>query len=133
MHRRASLVLLLVCLCAGSAKAQHFNGGLGRDLRVHGIIDPGASTPRLGTLTVRSGDRLRTLAVEAAQTSVEEGMSIFRWVDQYPESLHLIGRQCDLAAFKAAAPGTAVRILGLLQPDTGALLISEIHFGENGV
>ena len=133
MGGRALLVLLVICLCAGRGMAQHFNGGLGRDLRVDGIIDPEAHTPRLGTLTVRSGGRLRTLAVEAAQTSVEEGMTIFRWVDQYPESLHLIGRPHDLAAYAVAPAGTAVRIVGLLQPDTGTVLISEIRFGGSGV
>jgi hypothetical protein len=133
MWRGASLALVLVGACVCRSGGQQFNGGLGRDLRVRGIIDSPVSTSRLGTLTVRAGDRLHTLTITAAQTSVAEGMSIFRAVDQYPESLHLIGDEADLAAFNAAAPGTCVRILGLFQPDTGALLISEMHFGGQRV
>jgi hypothetical protein len=117
---------------AASAWAQGFTGGLGVDLRLEGIVEPAPDVVVFGTLRVRAGDRLRTLGVVAAQTSAEEGMSIFRGVALYPENLRLIGSEAVLRPFYEAPPGTRVRILGVFKPDLRWLLVGEIRVVGSG-
>src|SRR5262249_24662399 len=99
----------------------------GIDLRLEGIVEPAPDAPILGTLSVRAGDRLRWLGVGAAQTSEDEGMSIFRGVVQYPENLRLVATAPVLRPFYEAAPGTRVRILGVFKPDLRWFLVGEIQ------
>jgi hypothetical protein len=131
-RHRMAILLCVVLTLTGTALAQQFNIGLGDDLRLEGIVDPGPETPRLGTLVIRAADSQRTLAVAAAQTSFEEGMVIFQPVAQYAWNVQLVGAESILRGFRAAAPGSHVRILGLFQPAARRLLVSEIEVGANG-
>lgn len=117
----------MVLALALPALAQQFNGGLGRDLRLAGVVDAPATITGLGTLRIRIGDRHRILTVTAAQTSAEEGMAIFRQVIQYRENLRLVGAEPILRPLRVAAPGTPVRIVGLFQPDIRSVLVSSIE------
>jgi hypothetical protein len=125
--RVAFVSLFLATTLAAPAWADGFHGGLGIDLRVEGIVDPAPDATGFGTLSVRAGDRLRSIGVVAAQTSDEEGMSIFRGVVLYPENLRLIGSPALLRPFYDAPPGTRVRILGLFKPNLRWLLVGEIE------
>ncbi len=118
---------MLVLTVALPALAQQINGGLGRDLRLAGVVDAPATITGLGTLRIRIGDRQRTLTVTAAQTSAEEGMAIFRQVIQYRENLRLVAAEPVLRAIRLAAPGTPVRIVGFFQPDIRNVLVSSIE------
>ena len=131
---------LLSVVVASAAWAGGFNGGLGVDLRVEGIVDSAPDPKALGALSIRVGDRLRGFEVHAAQAAGEEGMSIFRGVIQYPENLRLIGSDAVLQPFYEAPPGTRIRVLGIFKPDIRWLLVGEIqvvgdqqrHAGHDG-
>src|SRR5262245_62007206 len=119
MHRLA-IATLLVALCATPVAAQRGGPfGLGQDLRLEGIVDPGqaAKQEALGTIKIRAGKVVRKFGVIRAQTSSTEGMSLFNRSELHPEQLLLYGNKAQLDAFRHAPAGTRLRMLGRYQRD----------------
>ncbi len=117
--RIAAIVLVaFVGLAAPPARAQR-GFGAGQDLRLDGIVDPGAPAKHqsLGTIKIRAGDTVRKFAVIRAQTARTEGMSLFNRSDLHPEQLLLYGNTAMLDAFRNAPAGTRLRMLGRYQSD----------------
>ncbi len=110
---------LLVTLCAASASAQKGPFGLGEDLRLEGIVDPGpaAKEQALGTIKIRAGTVVRKFGVIRAQTARTEGMSLFNRSSLHPEQLLLRANDTLLDGFRNAPAGSRLRMLGRYQGD----------------
>jgi hypothetical protein len=121
-------IALLVCIVLGlSAPALAFRPhlGPGRHVRVEGIVEPTADGDRLGTLTLRAADELRSFAVLSAVSAGEKGWSIFRNRTLFPESFRLVGERSVIEALRDAPPGTRLRIVGMIR--NSDLLVGEIE------
>jgi len=118
--------MVLVMLGATSAAAQRGAFGLGQDLRLEGVVDPGtaAAAQALGTIKIRAGKTVRKFAVIRAQTSRSEGMSLFNRSSLHPEQLLLRGSAALLQSFRSAPPGTRLRMLGRYSGDD--LILAEV-------
>lgn len=110
---------LLVTLCAASASAQKGPFGLGQDLRLEGIVDPGpAPTAQvLGTIRIRAGTTVRKFGVIRAQTARAQGMSLFNRSSLHPEQLLLRADNSLLDVFRTAPSGSRLRMLGRYRGD----------------
>src|SRR5262245_12590145 len=117
--RIAAATLLLATLAAAPALAQKGPFGMGQDLRLDGIVEPSETAEKqaLGTIRIRAGKVVRKFAVIIAQTAQTEGMSLFNRSDLHPEQLLLYGNNAMLDAFRNAAPGTRMQMLGRYQGD----------------
>jgi hypothetical protein len=111
--------MLLVTLFAASAAAQQGPFGLGQDLRLDGIVDPGATdkAQALGMIKIRAGKTVRKFCVILAQTPRAEGMSLFNRSSLHPEQLLLRGSSALLDTFRKAPAGTRLRMLGRYSGD----------------
>jgi hypothetical protein len=101
-------------LCATPVLAQRGPFGLGQDLRLEGVVDPGptAKHQALGTIRIRAGSTVRKFAVTRAQTSRTEGMSLFNRSSLHPEQLLLRANASMLGVFRNAPAGTQLNMLG---------------------
>jgi hypothetical protein len=108
----AAVVLSL--LCGAPALAQRGAFGLGQDLRLEGIVDPGpaAKGQALGTIRIRAGTTVRKFGVIRAQTSRTEGMSLFNRSSLHPEQLLLRANATMLGVFRNSPAGTRLSMLG---------------------
>jgi hypothetical protein len=121
----AGLVSLALCLAlAAPSAAQPAPFGVGSDLRLEGIVEPPDGANTLGTIRIRAGSVVRRFGVVRAQTAQAEGMSLFNRSELHPEQLRLMGTADQLATFRNAAPGAALRMLGRYQGDD--YLLAEI-------
>lgn len=112
---RAMMIgMLFVALSAATAAAQPGAFGLGQDLRLEGVVDPGAPAraQALGTIKIRAGKTVRKFGVIVAQTARTEGMSLFNRSSLHPEQLLLRGSAALLGTFRKAPAGTRLRMLG---------------------
>ena len=117
--REMLVALLCVAACVAPAAAQKGPFGLGQDLRLDGIVDPGAPAKgsSLGTIKIRAGKTVRTFGVIRAQTARAEGMSLFNRSSLHPEQLLLRGPKGLLETFRHAPAGTRLSMLGRYSGD----------------
>jgi hypothetical protein len=120
--------LLAALLLAAPAAAQRRYLGMGHDLRLEGIVEPVAGAEILGEIRILAGDTVRRFGVTSAISAGEEGMAIFRNQKLRPVTFKLVAKADVLQIFRAAAPGTRLRMIGLLQPDS--FLIASIEVLE---
>jgi hypothetical protein len=104
----------LSLLCATPALAQRGSFGLGQDLRLEGVVEPGptAKHQSLGSIRIRAGSTVRKFAVMRAQTARAEGMSLFNRSSLHPEQLLLRANASMLDVFRKAPAGTRLSMLG---------------------
>ena len=127
-HVRYALAVLLLAaatLLPTPAAAQRRYLGMGHSLRLEGIVEPAKDADILGEIQIRGGDQLRRFGVTSAIAPGEDGMAIFRNQQLRRETFKLVARHDVLRIFADAAPGSRLRMLGVLQPDS--FLIASIE------
>lgn len=119
ISRVIAVPLLMVSVLASAVAAQPAPFGLGQDLRLDGIVEPGeqAKAQTLGTIKIRAGSTVRKFGVIRAQTARVEGMSLFERSELHPEQLLLRATENLLDVFRNAPAGSRLRMLGRYQGD----------------
>jgi hypothetical protein len=122
----AATLLAVATLIPDSTTAQRRYLGMGHSLRLEGIVESGEGADVLGEIHIRAGDMLRSFGVTAAIAPGEEGMAIFRNQALRRETFKLVAKEDMLQNFNHAAPGTKLRMIGVLQPDSFLLASIEV-------
>jgi hypothetical protein len=112
-------------LVPAPAAAQRRYLGMGHSLRLEGIVEPAPDADILGEIQIRGGDKLRRFGVTSAIAPGEDGMAIFRNQQLRRETFKLVAKPEVLRIFGDAPPGSRLRMLGVLQPDS--FLIASIE------
>jgi hypothetical protein len=121
----AVALLVVPTLFPTSVLAQRRYFGIGHSLRLEGFVEPAEDADVLGEISIRSGDMLRRFGVTSAIAPGEDSMAIFRNQTLRRETFKLVAKTNMLQNFNQAAPGTKLRMTGVLQPDS--FLISSIE------